>query len=111
MPDKFENIDTVNVKISDGLIRPIVETKIRAAIVAEMSKDPQKLIDAIVTEALDYKVGTDGKLSRHSYDNKHRWLSVVLSNIIREEAKRALAELIEENKDKIKDSIKKMLIS
>ena len=101
--------ETVNVEVSEGLIRPIIEAKIRAAIVAEMSKDPQQLIDAMVTEALCYKVGKDGKLSNYSSDNKYAWLSVVMQNAIRAEAKRALEEMLIENRDKIKNSIKAML--
>jgi hypothetical protein len=101
--------DLVKIEVSSDVVRPIVETQIRAAIVAEMSKDPRKLIDALVTEALQFKVQADGSLSKYGSDNKHPWLSIHLGKVIREEAMRALEEMITENRDKIKDAIKREL--
>jgi hypothetical protein len=49
------------LEVSNDVVRPIVEAQIRAAIVAEMSKNPQKLFDAIVMEALQFKVQQSGE--------------------------------------------------
>lgn len=103
----MENL--VKLEVSNDVVRPIVEAQIRAAIVAEMSKNPQTLINALVTEALQFKVQADGSLSKYGSDNKYPWLSIHLGVVIREEAKRALEEMIMENRDKIKDAIKREL--
>jgi len=101
--------DTVKVEVSDGLIRPIIESKIQAAIVAELGKDPAVVIDALVRQSLGVKTDERGKISRYESDNKYTYLSSVVSVIIREETKKALNELMEENRDKIKTAIKKQL--
>jgi len=99
--------ETVNVEISEGLIKPIIESKIQAAIVAEMSKNPEHLIDSLVAKALDMKVDKDGKIS--SYSSSIPYLEYLTHTVIRTEAKRALNEMLEENRDKIKDAVKKKM--
>jgi hypothetical protein len=103
----MENL--VKLEVSNDVVRPIVEAQIRAAIVAEMSKNPQKLFDAMVMEALQFKVARDGRMSQYSSENNFSWLSIQLANVVREEAKRAVEEMIAENRDKIKNAIKKEL--
>lgn len=101
--------DLVKLEVSSEVVRPIVEAQIRAAIVAAMSDNPQRLIDAMVTEALNYKVASDGKVSNYSNENKFSWLSVHLRQVLHEETKRALNEMMLEIRDKLKDSIKREL--
>lgn len=99
--------EMVNIEVSEGLIKPLVEEKIRTAIIAEMSKHPHQIIDGLVSRALDLKVDTDGKPS--SYSNAKPYIEHLCDTVIRTQAREALLEMIEEHKPKIKEAIKKKM--
>jgi len=103
----MKSTEMVNIEVSEGLIKPLVEEKIRTAIVAEMSKHPQQIIDGLVARALDLKVDEKGKPS--TYSSAKPYIEHLCDNVIRDEAKKALLEMIEEHRPKIKDSIKKKM--
>jgi len=102
--------DTVNVEISQDLVRPIIETKIQAAIHEALGQDPQRLIQAIVDSAMHTKVDSTGEVGKSSYDNKHDFLEVMVKNAIREESKAALDEVIAEHRPKIREAVKRNLM-
>jgi len=101
--------DTVNVEVSEGLVRPIIEAKIQAAIVESLGSDPTALIEAIVKQALNVKVDEKGNINSSSYSNRYTYLEAIVGKVIRDETKRALEELMELNRPKIKNEIKKQL--
>ena len=107
MPEK----DTVNVEVSSGLVKPIIEAKIQAAIIGELGRDPQILVEAIVKQALSVKTNEKGNISRSSYENRYTFLEAMVQSTIREEARKAVEELMAENRDKIRAEIKKRLQS
>ena len=103
----METQEMVNIEVGEGLIKPLIENKIRAAIIAEMSKHPEQIINGLVARSLDLKVDENGKPS--TYSNSKPYIEHLCDNVIREEAKKALEEMIEENRPKIKEAVKKKM--
>ena len=99
----------VNVEISEDLVKPIIQAKIQAAIVTEMSKDKDGLLEAMVNGAMTQKVNDDGRRVKDSYYNKTPFIEVLCKNAIQEAAREAMKDFIEENKPLIKEKIKKEL--
>ena len=102
--------DTVSVEVSEGLIKPIIEAKIQAAILREFKADPTAFIDAIVARAMDTKVAADGKVSSSGYQNTYTFLSATVNKTIMEEAAKALGEMMEEQRPAIKAAIKRKMM-
>ena len=103
--------ETVNVEVSSGLVKPIIEAKIQAAILGEMGRDPTMFIEAVVKDALSVKTDEKGVVSRHSYDNRYTFLEAMVRKTIRDEATKAVEELMSAQRDKIRAEIKKRLMS
>ena len=102
--------DTLNIEVSQDLIRPIIETKIRLAIHEALGRDPQQLVDAIVKQAMDCKVDEKGNVNSSSYCNKYNYLEAMVRIAIREEAKTALQEVIDEQRPAIREAVKRTIM-
>ncbi|KFO67878.1 hypothetical protein ER57_08120 [Smithella sp. SCADC] len=72
--------DTLEFKISEGLIKPIIETKINEAIVASMGGH-ERLISDMVAMYMNQKVDSNGNTTTYS-SGKPRlaWLSETMIN-------------------------------
>ena len=103
--------ETVNVEVSQGLIKPIIETKIQAAIHEALGRDPQELVEAIVQTALHVKCDEKGNVNlKDRYYNKYDFLESMVKIAIREEAKAALEEILVEHRSKIREAVKRNLM-
>lgn len=101
-----ENV--VNIEVGKDVIQPIVEARIQGAIAAAFTDDPVPLINAICDQALNVKVDSAGKLGR-GYGSDQTFLSWFVKKTIRDEAEKALGEIMEEQRPKIREAIKKKL--
>jgi hypothetical protein len=100
----------VNLSISKEIVNPIVEAKIKAAVIEAMG-GTDLLINKVVDQVLNQNVGHDGKISQYSSDNKSKWIDVVVTNQIRESVKVAMAEILATRQEDIKAAIMKQLSS
>jgi hypothetical protein len=98
----------IALTISQDVVKPIVDAKIQAAIVAALG-DGTDLIRAAVAKALEVRVDRDGNISRYDSDNKYPYMEAVCERLIRESTGKALAAWVEENKPKIEAELKKVL--
>lgn len=98
----------INLTINEKVVTPIIQEQIRAAVVNQLGKT-NELLETIVDAALNYKVNSDGKVSKYSSDNEHNWLEVICVKSIQSAAKEAIDEYLLNNKSKLKDSIKKVI--
>ena len=105
----MNNNGVVNIEIGKDVIQPIVEAKIQAAIAAAFTDDPVPLINAICDQALNIKVDSDGKIGQ--YQSNQTFLSWYVKKTIRDEAEKALGKIMEEQRPKIQEAIKKKLLS
>ena len=96
----------LNLKLPTEIVERAVRDKISAAIASQLG-DPEVMIQKLVGAALSQKVDTKGNINGSSYHDKHEFLEVMMGNFIRDAAKEALIEFLEENKKKIKEAVKK----
>lgn len=94
----------VQLGINPELIKPIINTHIKAAIVEAMGGS-EELIDKVVDSVLNTKVNHEGKISNYSGDNRYRWLDIILTNEIRNAVKAELQNAVTESSGVIRESL------
>jgi hypothetical protein len=94
----------VSLTISKDVVNPIVEAKIKEAILAALGGS-EKLIAHVVDSVLRERVGADGKRSTYSSDNKYDWLDIVVSKQIEAAVRDELTKQISESSQEIKDAL------
>lgn len=90
MPDQLE------FKISESLIRPIIEAKINSAIVEAMGGH-EKMVSDMITAFMSQKVDYDGKESRYN-DAKTR-LDWLMTRMLEDAMKATLTEYLKSKQD------------
>jgi hypothetical protein len=104
----MNNEKDIALTISQDVVKPIVDAKIQAAIVAALG-DGTDLIKAAVAKALEVMVDRNGKISQYSSDNKYPYMEAVCERLIRESTGKALAAWVEESRPQIEAALKKAL--
>jgi hypothetical protein len=99
----------LSMDLPTEIVERAVRDKINAAIASQLG-DPAVLIEKLVANALAQKVNDNGNVSRSSYENRTPFLEYVAGDFIRNAAKEALKEFFAENKDQIKEAVKKEVI-
>jgi hypothetical protein len=100
---------SATVNIPKDVIEPIVHKQIQIGIVEALG-EPEKLIEEIVSRALNQKVTKEGTVDReHWYNNKFDFIETVSKNAIQKAAREAIEEWVEENKPRITEQVKKAL--
>jgi len=98
----------VNVQISKDLIAPIIEAKIKGALISALGEE-KTLIETVVDRIINQKCDYTGKISTYNSDNKHKWIDVVLKQAIHDSTKEVFNEYVAENKNKIKAEMLRQL--
>lgn len=101
-------MDNVNIQLSKDLIAPIIENKVKMAIIEAMG-DGKALISSVVESVLSLKVDENGQRQSSDYYNKYRFIDIVLKQGIENACRQAIKEYINENKDKIREETKRQL--
>lgn len=100
----------VNLSISKEIVNPIVEAKIKAAVIEAMG-GTDVLINKVVDNVLNQNVAHDGKISQYNSDNKSKWIDVVVTQQIREATKIVMQEILATRQNDIRAAIQKQLSS
>lgn len=93
---------SVSVSLPAEITRDIVQAHIRAAVVAALAKDPEKLVAAVVDAAMKEK-------DRNNYSSDPPIWDRMVNEMIREAAKEAFKEWLAENADLIKRKVRERL--
>lgn len=101
----METKDTVSLNISKDIVNPIVEAKVKEAIMEAMGGRDQ-IIDKMVNLIINQKVDRDGRPSNSSYD-KETYLDFVVTNQIKKAIQEELTTQISIASEAIKDSLVK----
>lgn len=96
--------DQIDIKISEDLVRPIIETKINQAIVAGMG-DFDKVIAKVASTIINHKVDGDGKPERYSSRDNLTYIEWLSKRVIQEAAESAMKEWAEERKPEIQKEL------
>jgi hypothetical protein len=92
----------MTLQVSPDLVRPVIEQKIQAAIVAALAEGKESaMLSAIVGRVLAQKVDSEGKVSRYDSYNDREYVRWLCETAIRDCARRAVQEWAESNKAKI----------
>jgi hypothetical protein len=100
----------VNLTISQDIVKPIVEAKIKEAIILALGGG-EKVVEGVINTVLHQKVNSEGRLSQYSSDNKHSWMDVVITETIKNMVKEQVKELLQESSVEIGKALKKKLKS
>jgi hypothetical protein len=103
-----EVADQVDIKISEGLIKGIIESKVHTAIAEALSPD-KGVVERIVCAALNHKVDINGRVSSYSSDNKFPYIETLCGTIIREAAEAAVKGWAEERHEVLEKEFLKQL--
>jgi len=101
-------MDTVDIKISEDLIKGIIETKVQAAITQALSSEAS-VVEQVVAAALECKVDEKGKRSRYDSDNKFTYLDSLCRKMIRNAAESAVQEWAHSQQKLLTDTFLKQL--
>jgi len=102
--------NTVSLQISKDLVNPIVETKVKEAILAAMGGQ-EKIIEKVVNEVLSRRVDENGKHTNNTYSDKFSWLDVVVTKQIREAVETQVKDVVAESSIQIREAVIKQLQS
>ena len=97
----------VSINVSPEVVRPIIEAKIQAAIVAELERD-KNLVSKMVAAALNIKVDSEGKPGR-GYGGEIPYIEFLCRQAIHNAAQGAMKEYLAENADMLKQAVKEQL--
>ncbi len=101
-------METISLQISKEIVNPIVETKIKEAILAALGGS-DLIVKKVIDEVLNRKVDASGKISTYSHDNKYSWLDAVVTDQIKKAVEEELKAIIKESSSRIKDELIKQL--
>lgn len=101
-------MDTVSLQISKDIVNPIIETKVKEAILEALG-GRDKVVQAVIQEVLTRKCSANGTVSQYSGDNKFTWLDVVVTKQIREAVETELKAIIAQSSNEIKAELIRQL--
>lgn len=101
--------ESVNLTISKDIVNPIVEAKIKSAVIAAMG-GTDEIIEKVVNNILYQKVDSKGQVSTRNYETT-TWLDFMVSRKIEEAVKIELTNVISTSASNIKDALIKNLQS
>jgi F0F1-type ATP synthase delta subunit len=98
----------VQLSISNEIVKPIVEAKIQAAIISELEKSAD-VIESMVSKALTDSCNEKGQKDQYSSYNKFTFIERCCYTAVQEQAKEALKQYLENNRQKLFDAMKKQI--
>ena len=98
---------TVNVQVGEDLVRPIIESKVQAAVVEGLGKTDD-LMRAVISAVIAMKVDREGKPG-NGYSSDVTLLHYLCTKAIRETAEAAVREWITTQQPKLKAELVKQL--
>lgn len=101
-------MENLQFPIPNSVLEPYIKQAVSTAIVGALG-DGTKLIEMAVSNALQQKVNSMGKVSNSSYDNNFIFAEVVAKNKIQEIAREVIHEMAEGMRPKIQDCITRQL--
>lgn len=99
-----KNNTMVQLGISPELIKPVIETHIKAAIV-EAFGGAEELIAKVVRNVLEQKVSANGTISNYSSDNRYQWLDIVITQQIRAAVEEEVRNQVKESSSAIREAL------
>lgn len=99
----------MTVNVDEGLVTPIVQAEIEAALIREFEKVPD-VIHKIVHDILTVKVDYKGDVAARSYDQKSTYIEWLCREAVKEAARDALRKYIDGYRDELNKELEKQLM-
>jgi cobalamin biosynthesis protein CbiD len=96
---------TMNVQVDEGIVKPIIEAQVKAAILAGLDGKADKLLVGVIEHLLKQKVNSEGKVA--NYGNNYDLLELLTHRVIKEVAEEVLREFVQSKKDEIRKAMEK----
>jgi hypothetical protein len=98
--------DGVNIQVGSDLVKPIIEAKIQAAVVAALSED-RNMVGNAVAAFLSMKVDCEGHRQTSDYYNKITMMDYLAKDAIKKAVTDAMKQWLSENNQALIDAAKK----
>lgn len=102
------NKENASLQIPKDIIIPLIDAKIKESILSAMG-GTEVFIEKVVNQVFTQKVNKEGRIGSYSSENKYNWVDITVTNIIKENAKIAIQELLESKQELLKEVILKQL--
>ena len=100
----------VGFKISEDVIRGIVNEKMKIAIVEAMGGKDQ-LLEDVIRVYMDSHCDKDGQLSSYSSDNKYKRSDVLIRNMIEGAMKEAMTQYLQKHQSELQAALSKYFMT
>lgn len=100
--------ETINLEISQNLVKPILEEKIKLAVL-EAFEGKERMVSEIVNAVISQKVDAEGKVSKYDSDNKYSYVDILIRRRLNEAVRGCIGSMIEEAQPQIIAEITKQL--
>lgn len=97
----------VELKISKDVVKPILEAKIKAALLDSMGVSYERIVKDMLDHYLNEEVDSTGKPSTYRRDSDRRRIDFLLNNCIEEAVKTAIVEHVQKDKERLAVEVQK----
>lgn len=91
----------VNLSISQEVVKPIVETQLKAAIAQALGKQ-EDIVKSAINAILNFQVDYQGNRSKYDSDNTYNFIDIHIQLAIEKALKEAIQEWVKTNQEQIK---------
>jgi len=95
----------VSLTISQDIVKPIVEAKIKEALIKSFGENKEDVLNRIIDDFLSQKVDINGKVNNYNSENKYSYADILIRKMINSALSDAVKEWAKNNSDKIKDAL------
>lgn len=96
--------DSVSLTIDKSIVNPIVEAKVKEALIAAMGGEKQ-LIEMAIDKVFNMRCNENGVVSNYSSDNKYTFLDAIVIKKINEAINKELIMAIDEASSGIREAL------
>ena len=97
----------VSIAVSNEIIKPIIEAKIKAALLEGLGSNRERVLEEIISKLLMTKVDHDGKVS--NYSSGMPWLEWLVKDLVTRVTREAMTELVQNQKPELVKAIRQVL--
>jgi preprotein translocase subunit SecA len=97
----------VELKISKDVVKPILEAKVRAALLESLDAGYEQIVHDMLNHYMNEKVDSKGKPSDYRGDANRRRIDFLLNNCIEEAVKSAIVEHVQKDQEKLAGEVQK----
>ncbi len=103
-----ENDSMINLSINKDLVAPIIELKVKDAIMQSLGGS-EEIVKKIIDQVFKQRVDQSGKISSYSSDNKYDWFDIVITNKVKEIVQAQMLIILADQTVQIKEALENQI--